>query len=276
MRSRHCHAAARAAAFLLVTVLLLPPAILAGLISPRMLGWLRKLWCRATMAILSVRVTYEGRAFVDCPTLFVANHVSYLDILALGVRLDATFIAKVEIARWPLFGTLARVASTFFVRRQWREALIQRNTLAARLRLGESFVLFAEGTSTDGLALRPFKTTLLSVAEPWVLDRPVAVQAVTLAYARLADGTPIGPTNCHLYAWYGESEFLPHLLRMLHLDGVQMHVVLHEPVLSWSMQSRKVLGRQLHDQVALGLVLSQERPVAEDPTQDPARTAEAC
>jgi 1-acyl-sn-glycerol-3-phosphate acyltransferase len=147
--------------------------------------------------------------------------------------------------------------------------------LAARLRSGESFVLFAEGTSTDGLALQPFKTTLLSVAEPWVLDCPIAVQAVTLAYVRLADGTPIGPTNCHLYAWYGEGEFLPHLLRMLHLDGVQIHVVLHEPVLSWSVQSRKVLGRQLHDQVALGLVLNRGRPMVEEPKQDPARMAEA-
>jgi hypothetical protein len=90
---------------------------------------------------------------------------------------------------WPLFGAIGRAAGTFFIRRRWRDALVQRNTLAARLRAGESFILFAEGTSTDGLDVLPFKTSLLSVAEPWVLDRPIAVQPVTLAYRRLRCGS---------------------------------------------------------------------------------------
>jgi 1-acyl-sn-glycerol-3-phosphate acyltransferase len=251
MRPRPFRAAARVAAFLLLTALLLPPAVLAVLASwPAGMRRVRSLWCKGTAAVLGVRLSVEGRPFADCPTLFVANHVSYLDVLALGSALDGTFVAKDEIAGWALFGTLARVTGTLFVRRHWRQALIQRNALAARMRAGESFILFGEGTSSNGLGVLRFKTTLLGVAEPWVLDCPVAVQAVTLAYVRLADGTPFGPANCDRYAWHGDAVLVPHLLRLLHEDGIEVQLVLHEPVLSWSVQSRKVLGRQLQAQVA--------------------------
>ena len=91
----------------------------------------------------------------------------------------------------------------------------------------------------------PIKTSLLSVAEPWILDCPIAVQPVTLVYARLADGTPIGPDNCDLYAWYADAEFMPHLWGVLQLGGIEIRVVVGDPVLSWSVKSRKVLGREL-------------------------------
>ena len=84
--------------------------------------------------------------------------------------------------------------------------------------------------------MRPIKTSLLSVAEPWVLDCPVAVQPVTLVYARLADGTPIGRGNCDLYAWHADAEFVPHLWGVLQLGGVEIRVVAGDPVLSWSVQ----------------------------------------
>ena len=119
----------------------------------------------------------------DCPTLFVANHVSYLDVLILGAFLDATFIAKAEIAGWPLFGLLAQAVPHVLhppplarradpAQRRWPPGCAPARASSCS----------REGTSTNGLAVRRFKTTLLSVAEPWVLDCPVAVQAVTLAY----------------------------------------------------------------------------------------------
>ena len=185
----------------------------------------RRLWCRGTARILGMRLDVSGLPFTDCPTLFVANHVSYLDILVLGAQLDATFIAKAEVASWPLFGLLARITRTFFVKRHWRQALIQRNALAARMRGGESFILFAEGTSGNGLAVRRLKTSLLSVAEPWVLDCPVAVQGVTLAYVRLADGSPVDRTNCDRYAWHGDARLVPHLWDVLQMDGVEVRTV---------------------------------------------------
>ncbi len=250
MERQALRGAARGLAFLALTAILFVLYLMAMALGTRAAVAVRRLWCRGTAAILGVRVTWSGRLFTDCPTLYVANHVSYLDILALGAWSDGTFIAKSEIAGWPLFGTLGRLTRTLFIRRHWRSALIQRNALAARMRNGESFILFGEGTSSNGLAVRPIKTSLLSVAEPWILDCPIAVQPVTLAYTRLADGTPIGSRNCDLYAWHADAEFVPHLWGALKDGGVEIHVVAGNPVLSWSVKSRKVLGRDLRRQLS--------------------------
>ena len=249
MAKRPLRGVVRGIAFLVFTVVLLllcAPTLPFG---PRPMRPLRRLGCRGTCRLLGVRASCEGAPFQDCPTLLVANHVSYIDVAVLGSFVDATFIAKSEVAGWPLFGLLGRVTRTLFVRRHWRQALIQRNALAARLRLGESFVLFGEGTSTNGLAVRRLKTSLLSVAEPWILDCPVAVQAATLAYVRLADGTPFGPGNCDLYAWHSDAELAPHLWDVLQMPGVEVRLVLHQPVLCWSVQSRKALGRDLREEI---------------------------
>ena len=205
-------AVVRAIAFLSLTFFLIvtyPLAIAAGPAGRRLV---RRVWCRTTCWILGLKVTCEGPPFASCPTLFVANHVSYLDVLAIGSFVDATFIAKSEVKAWPLIGFIASCSGTMFIKRHWRQALLQRNAIAARMRKGESFVLFAEGTSSNGLAVRPLKTSLMSVAEPWVLDCPVAAQSLTVAYTRLADGRAHDSTTCELYAWYDEMPFAPHLV----------------------------------------------------------------
>lgn len=239
----------RAAVFVALTLVLLPFAVLLHPLGSAPRTIIRRLWCRGVCLILGLRTRRLGEPFHACPTLFVANHVSYLDICLIGGFIDATFIAKSEVAAWPLFGLLARLGQTMFIRRHWRQALIQRDMLAERMRWGESFVLFAEGTSTDGLDLAPLKTSLLSVAEPWILDRPIAVQPLTLTYLRLADGSLIDASNADRYAWWGDTEMLPHLLRLLCLPGAEIVVQLGAPVLSWEVSSRKALGRALHAEI---------------------------
>ncbi len=250
---RRGRAIARAMAFLLVTLTLLPLFALAGLVGRPASQPIRKLWSRFCLRLLGLEVHYRGEPMQACATLLVSNHVSYLDVVLLAARTDATFIAKAEVAGWPLFGAIGRAAGTFFIRRRRRDALVQRNTLAARLRAGESFILFAEGTSTNGLGVLPLKASLLSVAEPWVLDRPIGVQPVTLAYRRLRCGTPITAANCHRYAWFGDDELVPHLWAMLHDDGCVIEVVFGAPVVSWSVSSRKLLGRDLHQTISAEL-----------------------
>ena len=213
----------------------------------------KRVWFKGCLLLLNIRVERHGQPFTACPTLFVANHVSWLDIPVLGDAVDGTFVAKSEVAGWPVLGWLARLVGTMFVRRHWRMALIQRNELAARLRSGSDIILFPEGTSTPGQAVGRFKSALFGAAEPQILDRPVAVQPVTLAYVALADGTPIGPDNAERYAWYGDAVFAPHLFSVLGDRGCRIQLVFHEPVLSWEVQSRKVLARQAEAAIALDL-----------------------
>jgi lyso-ornithine lipid O-acyltransferase len=258
--------AARAVAFLVVTVVLLLLFTTVGALGPVLRNGIRRLWCRFCLRLLGLEVRYRGEPVSACATLFVANHVSYLDVVLLGARTDAVFVAKAEVAGWPLFGTIGRAAGTFFIRRRRRDALVQRNTLASRMRAGESVILFAEGTSTDGSDVLPLKTSLLSVAEPWILDRPIAVQPVTLAYRRLKDGSPFSASNCRRYAWFGDAELLPHLWAMLKDDGCLIEVVFGEPTVSWAVSSRKRLGSAMHAMLRQPLA----RPCATSAFPEPA------
>lgn len=239
----------RATSFVTLTGILFLAYLLTGWMGTRPRAGIRRLWSRAVCVILGIRLVRTGEVFRACPTVYVANHSSYLDIPCIAAHAEATFIAKSEVSGWLFFGQLAKLTGTMFVRRHWREALIQRNALAARLRLGESFVLFGEGTSTNGLDVKPFKTSLLSVAEPWVMDRPIAVQPVTLVYLRLRDGKLIDASNTDLYAWWGSAEMLGHLWRMMKQPGVVVEIHFGTPVLSWAVTSRKVLGRELRAEV---------------------------
>lgn len=246
----HGRAVVRLLLFLSLTAVCLVLAVFARVLLGRMFQPIRRTWCLGVCAILGIRYDVEGEPLAVCPTIILANHVSYLDIPIIGGLTRATFIAKSEIANWPLFGLIAKVSGTMFIRRHWREALVQRNKLARRLGKGESFVLFAEGTSSLGLDTLPFKTSLLSVAEPWVMDKPIAIQPLTVAYRERADGIAFDRENAEEYAWVGDAELLPHLWQVLKSPGICITLSFGEPVMSWSVTDRKLLGSSMRAQVS--------------------------
>jgi 1-acyl-sn-glycerol-3-phosphate acyltransferase len=123
--------------------------------------WYHRQCCR----ILGIAIKRRGRLSRKRPTLFAANHVSYLDIAVLGALVRGSFVAKSEVRDWPLFGLLAKLQSTVFVERRVRRAMRHRDEMAERLAAGRNLILFPEGTSSDGNRVLPFKSALLSVAE---------------------------------------------------------------------------------------------------------------
>ena len=276
MLTGNFRAARRATAFVTVILLLVAIYPLASAFGQRARFAVRRFWSRYTCWLLGIRVKVRGAVCNEYPTLLVPNHVSYFDVVALGAVTDATFIAKSEVDGWPLFGYIARRVGTLFIRRHWRQALIQRNQIAGRMKGGESFVLFAEGTSSNGLSTKPFKTSLLSVAEPWVLDRPVAAQGVTLSYLRLADGRPFTAETCDLYAWYDDMAFTPHLWEALKLPGVEIEIDFHPPVLSPAIASRKVLGPELRAMIHARLAQVRAREAAKPAMSLPEPVTPSC
>ena len=92
------------------------------------------------------------------PCLFAANHTSYMDIAVLGAILPASFVAKKEIAAWPVFGFLARLQRTVFVERKARHAKVQSDLISTRLAALDNLILFPEGTSGDGIRVLDFKS----------------------------------------------------------------------------------------------------------------------
>lgn len=205
----------------------------------------------ATLCGFSVRV--HGPVPPPGTTLYVSNHSSYLDIIILGSVIEGHFVAKAEVAGWPGFGFLARIARTVFVARKRGGTLAERNALVDRLKAGDSLILFPEGTSNDGNRVLPFKSSLFAVAElPGADGRPLPVQPLSIAYTRL-DGMPLGRALRPYFAWYGDMTMGGHLLRALGLGRTGVDVVFHPAVTLADFSDRKALSNHCHDLVAGGV-----------------------
>ncbi len=185
-----------------------------------------QLWQRFVCFLIGVRITVTGAPAEDRPLLLLSNHNSWLDISVLASVAPVSFIAKQEVASWPVVGFLARAQRTVFVDRDRRHATgEQADAVAGRLSKGDIMVLFAEGTSSDGNKVLPFRSALVGAAQRAIADGGVAtVQPVAIAYPRML-GLPLGRQHRPLVAWYGGTDLLPHLKRILSEGGVDVNVV---------------------------------------------------
>jgi lyso-ornithine lipid O-acyltransferase len=173
--------------------------------------------------------------------------------VVLDTLLAGSFVTKAEVAGWPVFGLLAKLQRSVFIERRPQRTATQRDAMRERIAVGDSLILFAEGTSSDGLRLRPFKSSFLALAEqPGPDGRPLTVQPVTVAYARL-NGLPVGRRSMPVFAWVGDEDLAPHLWRFLKAGPGEAVVVFHPPVTLEQFGSRKALTRHCERVVAAGL-----------------------
>jgi 1-acyl-sn-glycerol-3-phosphate acyltransferase len=212
-----------------------------------------RLFHRLLTRLLSFDVRVHGRHASNEPILFVANHSSYLDIPVLGSLIPASFVAKAEVANWPLIGFMARLQQTAFIERRAVRAAEQRSSLRERLAKGQSLILFPEGTSSDGQRTLPFKTSLFSLAEATTLDgHPVTVQPVSILCTGLC-GLPIGRDERPYYAWFGDMTLLPHLWTAFKLGHFRVDVIFHDPVSIGDFSDRKTLAAYCRIKIAQGV-----------------------
>jgi 1-acyl-sn-glycerol-3-phosphate acyltransferase len=188
---------------------------------------------RVTMAfykllrrLLRLRVSVVGAPAAQRPLLIVSNHTSWIDIAAIGSIMPVHFVAKREVRGWPLVGRVAELTGTIFVDRERRRQTAQANAqIVDRLAGGCPVVLFAEGTSSDGNRVLPFRSALIGAAAP----QPVTLQPMSIAYTRL-NGLPVGRRQRPLIAWYGDMDLLPHLRRYLRAGPADAVITFGEPL----------------------------------------------
>jgi 1-acyl-sn-glycerol-3-phosphate acyltransferase len=229
-----------------LTLVLAPVQILATRRQWRLAARLPRFWQRTAARLLGVRVRVVGSPAAP-PLLLASNHVSWLDVVVLSVALPVSFIAKSEVAGWPVFGTLARLQRTIFVERERRTRTIAvGESIAARVDRGDVMLLFAEGTTGDGLHLRPFKSALIGAAGAAVAgDEPITVQPVAVIYSGI-HGMPLGRGDWPLIAWYGEMDMIPHFTRLVSLGAIDATVSFGEPIRLRAETDRKEVTRICH------------------------------
>ena len=184
---------------------------------------------------------------------FVANHVSWLDILSLAGASGTAFVAKWELSQVPVIGWLCRLNRTVFVKRENRLGVAQQiNLLREALEDNWSVTVFPEGTTTDGQSLLPFKTSMLSVLEPPPKD--VLVQPVLMDYGEAA----------RELGWVGEETGINNAKRVLSRKGsfeLKLHFL--EPFSPEDFRGRKAIGARARAAIEAALLSTLGKPLRE-------------
>ncbi len=192
--------------------------------------------CRNAFRVLGIRLDVAGAPMTGRGAV-VANHTSWLDIFTLNAAKRIYFVSKSEVASWPGIGWLARATGTVFIERNPKRARAQTEVFRDRLLAGHKLLFFPEGTSTDGLQVLPFKTTLFQAFFADDLRDQIAVQPVSVHYT-----APKG-MDARFYGWWGEMTFGTHLLATLatrHQGSVQ--IVYHPELKVADFANRKLLA----------------------------------
>lgn len=202
--------------------------------------------CRNAFRVLGIGFSTHGNLMTQRGAV-VANHTSWLDIFALNAKKRIYFVSKAEVAGWPGIGWLARATGTVFIERNPARAIEQTELFEARLMAGHKLLFFPEGTSTDGMRVLPFKTTLFQSFFGDHLRETCYIQPVSAVFH-----APKG-AEARFYGWWGDMEFGPHLLKTLasHRQG-RVELTYHSPLRVSDFANRKALATECERVVRQG------------------------
>ncbi|MBN9248060.1 MAG: 1-acyl-sn-glycerol-3-phosphate acyltransferase, partial [Hyphomicrobium sp.] len=211
MATGSLRASAVLAVFLCFTLPLMPVQALLLKMSPkaarRFPNWYHRQVCR----ILGISLDIDGAVVENAPVLLVCNHTSWLDIPVLSALAPVSFVAKLEVGGWPFVSALAKLQRSVFVDRTRRQATGDAAAeIMTRLKQGDTIVLFAEGTSSDGNRVLPFKTSLFGAVSGEGAEEPqVVVQTAAVVYTHVR-GIPLTRADRPRIGWYGDMEMTSH------------------------------------------------------------------
>jgi 1-acyl-sn-glycerol-3-phosphate acyltransferase len=199
--------------------------------------------------------------------LVLCNHISWIDVFALLGAMPSRFVAKSEIGTWPLIGWLVTLVGTMYIERGRRHAVAAMNhRVRDRLRAGETIVVFAEGTTTDGLSLLPFHSNLIAPA----IEVGCEIWPTALRYTSRGTQTTAA-------AFVGEMGLVTSLWNLLVAPDVEIEVAYLAPVAAAPDRTRHELASRARDAIAshLGFEIEAGRgaPATPPPAVPPADTA---
>jgi 1-acyl-sn-glycerol-3-phosphate acyltransferase len=209
--------------------------------------YITQLVCRISLFIMGLRLIIYGDRMQQNGAI-VANHASWIDIFTINAAKRIYFVAKSEVAGWPLIGWLSRATGTVFIARRMQDAKIHRDVFEKRLQAGHQLMFFPEGTSTDGLQVLSFKPTLFEAFFAQNLRENLYIQPVTVKYSAPDGQKP------RFYGWWGDMALGPHLLKSLaqRKHGLAQ-IIYHTPVAVADFAGRKELAKYCEDVVRAGM-----------------------
>ena len=254
----HARAAAKLLGLLVWSALLVPVQLLylwrARSNSSTDAYRITKLWHRGVCLLIGVRVQITGTPLCASRMVYVSNHVSHFDIPVLGSVLKGSFVAKDDMARWPIAGFMARLQQTVFISRDPRAGQAVAESIAEQLRHGRSLILFPEGTTSDGSQVLPFKSTIFGIL--FAGDSAMSAAAVQPVSIRVLsfNGRPVrSQVDRDGYAFYGDMQAGAHAWAFLRSKGARIEVRFTSAINADAGLDRKALAQLAHAQVFAGL-----------------------
>lgn len=210
-------------------------------------------FARTICALLGLRVHFEGDDVRRKPRMIVANHVSWSDILAFASRETPCFVAKSEVADWPLLGAFAKVQDTIFVSRATRAEVPRVNAaMAQKMVAGEIVLLFGEGTSSDGAGVLSFKPSHFAAARDVLRLFPdvaeVTIQPAAIIYTH-SHGRPLDADGRRALAWFGDADLASHIWLLLKSAPVDCVIHFGAPISFDAQSDRKVVASETEKEV---------------------------
>ena len=241
--------------FAALTLCMIPVQMLFLLVWPRAAARLPVFYHRQLLRLLKVRVHPDTALSAEgsgLPVLILSNHISWLDIVVLSSVMPVSFIAKSEVRDWPVFGFLSKLQRTVFVDRQRRHKTGQSTQeIASRMQAGDKMVLFAEGTTSDGLRILPFRSPLVGAAREVLKSSGtecVLIQPVAIRYTH-RHGLPLGRGEMPAIGWYGDMDLLPHLTDLVTSGPIDVQVFFGQTLPFDSQTDRKLMTKQAETEV---------------------------
>ena len=183
--------------------------------------------------------------------LYIANHVSWFDIICLGTLLNARFIAKKEVSQMGIFGFLATLSNTFFIDNENKNKIVEYNHLIQKkLIAGENFIIFPEGTTSDGNGIKNFKSSMLECA--FDNNNEINIQPISICYSKLND-IPMGIYLRRNIAWVGDTSMVATMANFLRSGKITVDIIFHDLMSVNSFKNRKELAAHCEKQILSGL-----------------------
>lgn len=225
--------------------------------APARATWIPKAIHRVFCRLSGVRVEEIGTAHKGDPVLFVANHMSWLDIPLIGSRVNGSFVARADMQEWGIFKYLCWLQRTIYVERERRHTTAnQRDEIISRLAAGNNIILFPEGTTSNGNRLLPFKSSLFGVAEAARRQGiNLRIQPLTLAYTQI-NNLPMGRFVRQNISWIGDEDLNPHFCRVMNMGRIEAQLEYHDAVSLDDFKGRKDLARHCEQVIGKSLRLA--------------------
>jgi lyso-ornithine lipid O-acyltransferase len=205
----------------------------------------RKFYHRIARGFVA-HVEQRGTPSAQPGTLYVCNHISWLDIPVLASVLDTEFIAKDDVKDWPLFGKLSARTRTLFVSRTNRqETQRQIDAIGAALSSGVNLTLFPEGTTSDGSTVMPFFSSLFAAAAQATIIHPLVI-----GYRRRGGGA-LGDYEMAQIGWTGDEALVPNAAMIARMK-IEAVVIMLDPIAPHHSEDRRSLAARCHAEISAG------------------------